>query len=131
MKFAQIFLFCVFFETALMGESVSQKKILICGVCKDTAFAAVNSIDNIEKLGAKFSDYRALIYENNSTDGTDFIYKEWAQQNNRVVFQSEVILEADLALSRTERIANSRNHLLSWIKEPQYDEFQYVVMVDS
>lgn len=96
---------------------------------------------NAEILGSYFADYRVILYENNSTDGTKELLEEWQKQNWRVVALSEDLSLAELkddslALERngtpfrTELIAKARNKLLDLIRSDSFDSFPYVVMVD-
>jgi hypothetical protein len=110
--------------------SLIEKKIMICGVCKNVASSLKNTIENIELLGSCFADYAVVIYENNSTDETNVILKEFAKENKRVVFISDVIPQENLMPSRTERIAKSRNFVLSLIQQQEYEGFEFVVMLD-
>ena len=43
---------------------MAHEKILIAGVCRDTARAVPAIIENAEKLGNLFKDYAVLIYDN-------------------------------------------------------------------
>lgn len=110
-------------------EAVNENKILICGVCKDVEFAVSNTIENIENLGGCFSDYAVIIYENNSRDKTPQLFSNWCQKNPRVRFISEHLRRSSLK-SREENIARARNIALSVAKEPAYDDFKYLLMVD-
>ncbi|NGX45176.1 MAG: hypothetical protein K940chlam2_00319 [Chlamydiae bacterium] len=107
-----------------------EKKVLICGVCRNVEQAAANTIANIEALGNRFADYAVIIYENNSTDGTARCYQEWAQTNPHVIFISEMVPDIQLSPSRTERIARARNRVLSVARGEEYSEFDYLIMVD-
>lgn len=113
---------CCFSLTA-----VSEHKLLICGICKNVEFAIPNSINNIETLGSRFSDYAVIIYENNSRDKTPALLSKWARTNPRVKFISEVIPKIQLK-TREENIANARNKVLSAARD--YQDFKYLVMVD-
>ena len=74
-----VFLFC-FIHAALFGVSTYEKKILICGVCRNVEPACEITIENMELLGTFFADYHVIIYENNSTDKTSRIFAEWAKR---------------------------------------------------
>lgn len=116
----------LFFNVHSMDPAES--RILICGVGKNVDFAAKNTIKNIERLGKKFADYKAIIYENNSTDKTVSIYKNWARNNSCVIFISETLSKRELPLCRTEKIARARNRVLSVVRE--YSNYDYLLMVD-
>jgi len=116
----------------LLGEEVgsSPKKVLICGVCQNVSEAADNTIHNIEKLGTRFTDYRVIIYENNSTDSTKAKFSAWAKKNPRVVFLSKKVPKSKLAASRTERIADARNCVLEEASQPLYQDYEILIMAD-
>jgi len=115
---------------ATYTSTACQEKVLICGVCKDTEKSVPFTIESIEALGAHFADYAVIIYENNSADNTPCLYREWAEKNSRVHFTSEIIRQDQLETSRTEIIAKARNNVLSLAKDPQYDDFKYLIMAD-
>lgn len=108
----------------------SYEKVLICGVCRNVAFAVPNTIQNIEALGKQFKNYRVIIYENDSIDNTTTLLDEWAQRNKRVIFISEKLSPEELALSREERIANARNNVLSVACDSKFRDYKYLIMVD-
>ncbi len=114
-----------------------QDKVLICGIARNVAKASSNTIQSIENLGRLFSDYRVIIYENNSTDGTNLIFSDWAKRDERVFFRSEKFSRRRLArmcmmkvLNRTEQIARARNVVLDVIMNPAFDGYKYVIWVD-
>lgn len=99
------------------------------------------SIDNIETIGALFDDYRVFIYENNSTDKTVSLLKEWEKNNSRVSITTETVNDEILALScvnktiqnefyRPEKIARARNIVLNQAMDKTYDDFTYVIWMD-
>lgn len=108
----------------------SPSKVLICGICQNIQHYVKYTVANIETLGSKFADYRVIIYENNSIDVTVKRFKNWARLNPKVVFLSETLEASALPYSRTERIARARNIVLSIAKEPQYEDYEYLIMVD-
>ena len=119
-----------------------QEKILICGVCKDVIHALPNMKSFMENIGTSFKEYKILIYENNSVDGTKEFLNDWKNINPNILVISEnhTIKELrDRACSynrfsgnmfRTEKIAIARNKILSEIKKRKYSDFQFVLVVD-
>ncbi|MBI5273316.1 MAG: hypothetical protein HY861_04970 [Chlamydiia bacterium] len=105
-----------------------KEKILIGGVCRNTANTVSNVIRNAQSLGNRFADYAVLIYENNSTDNTAPLFSQWVKDNPHVVFVSETVQK--LPPSRTERISRARNAVLSLARAPKYADFKYFVIVD-
>ena len=71
--------FLIFYFFSLYAQL--PQKVIICGVCKDVAERVPYSIKIMEKIGALFADYCIIVYENNSSDATSTIIKEWAENN--------------------------------------------------
>jgi glycosyltransferase involved in cell wall biosynthesis len=111
-------------------EKKTPEKILICGVCQNVENSFIYTKRSIEELGSRFSDYAVIIYENNSTDDTARLYREWANTNPKVTFISENMHPLDLPWTRYERIARARNLVLAHARKPQYSDFPYFIMAD-
>lgn len=122
MHFLLIFLLLVFPLGAV------DKKILICGAAQNVAETLDHTMRNMEELGHHFSDYKIIIYENNSNDLTPYALENWADSNPHVHIISEIIPKEQLATSRTERIADARNKVLSAAQ--LYSDFDYLLMAD-
>lgn len=107
-------------------------KVVICGLTKDDAAILPLTIARIEKTGGFFSDYRAIVYENDSCDHTLSILKEWQAANPRVHVLTESIVGTPLLqLGRTERLAHFRNRYLQHLSESgEYTGCDYVLVVD-
>ncbi len=116
-------------------------KVIICGVCKDVEKAIPYSIKNLETLGALFDDYAIFIYENNSSDRTAELLKDWETKNKKITITSEIVDDEILSETcfnktiqnefyRPERIARARNIVLAQAMNPELDSFQYVIWVD-
>lgn len=123
----------IFYITILLCVNATvfaSGKALICGVCRNIEAAVPNTISQIELLGEKFDDYAVIIYENNSADKTAELLYRWAATNPRVVFESEMLSERKLSDRREERIARARNIVLEIAKREEYDDFDYLIMVD-
>ena len=121
-------------------KAVLPEKVVICGVCRDVEKPLPHTIEIIEQIGALFSDYRVIVYENNSQDNTTCLLKKWAQENSKVVALSEKVQYADLAIQivnlkegdffRPELIARARNIVLERAMSEQYNEFTHVIWMD-
>lgn len=116
------------------------EKVLICGVCRDVEKPLPHTIKIIEQIGALFSDYKVIVYENNSQDATCEILKNWVHENSKVFALSEKIGKSDLEnqiinfkegdFFRPELIARARNIVLERAMSDQYNEFTYVIWMD-
>lgn len=118
------------------------EKIIICGVCKNVAQALPNMMRKIDDLGKSFKDYRVFIYENNSADNTVKLLNKWAQKNPKVIIFSEYLTYEQLyqrtkahtlgnrAPNRMELIAYGRNKTLEQALSPEFNDFNFVIMMD-
>ena len=113
------------------------KKIIICGVCKDIEKAIPVTTASIDELKGRFEDYRIVIYENNSQDKTKELLKDWGAKDPKILIISEDVSPKKLRTMtkthkcpRTELIARARNIVLDEIMESRYDDFPYVIMAD-
>lgn len=122
----------------LNASAKIHQKVIICGVCKDEAKRLPYSLNIIQKIGALFSDYRVVIYENNSKDKTPHILHQFAQQNPQATVISERLNLHDIIINRNkdgsifrpEAIAYARNKVLEEIDSPKYNGFEYVIWMD-
>lgn len=139
MKLAIFLLFC---SSLFARYDPQNEKVLITGVCKNVAPCLPNMIHKIESLGSYFKDYRVVIYENNSTDQTVQLLREWAKRNPRLILFSENLSESELLArtelrggggtkpNRMELIAYARNVVLQEVMSPGYDDFKFVITTD-
>jgi hypothetical protein len=113
-------------------------KVLLCGVCRNVAPKICYSMRIMENIGTLFSDYRIIVYENNSRDTTKDILIRWQQNNPKVLVLSETINEREYFVNwldsnepfRPEAIARARNIVLNRALSAEYDEFEYVIWMD-
>ncbi len=113
------------------------EKVLICGVCRNVEKAVPNTRQSVSHLGSRFSDYRVIIYENNSTDATKNLMRAWAKDDPHLIFLSEQLSNKELSrqlemkiLNRTEKIARARNIVLDIAMKRDFDDFKYVIWAD-
>lgn len=125
----------------VLGFSVVQESVIICGIAKDIQPYIFNTIQEIERLASNFAEYRVIIYENNSADGTKQSLASWAYRNPSVTVISENLTQEQLREGersfdprgnppRFSAIAKARNRVLEVIKTEAFDAFTYVVMAD-
>ncbi len=127
--------------TLPLFSSLLPQKVVICGVCQNTEIPLPYTLQIIEQIGALFADYRVVVYENNSTDQTPLLLKQWASKNPHVSITTENIPHAELALQivnynedgsfyRPELIARARNIVLDQAMSDSYAEFPYLIWMD-
>lgn len=137
-KFSTIFV--MIFSTFMAQGSIPHKAI-ICGVCKDNASRASQSMRMMEKIGGLFEDYRIIVYENNSSDETPALVRTWQEQNNRVFALTENVTHVELENTIINRyedgkfftpelIARARNIVLEIALSNKYQDFDTIIWMD-
>ena len=119
-------------KTARGYESMKKAAIIICGITRDDAETLPLTIRRIEKTGKLFADYRVVIFENDSTDQTLAILRQWEKANPKVTILSESLRGQPLfSGSRFVRLAACRNRYLDHIgRSPELAAFPYAMVVD-
>ncbi|MDF2965564.1 MAG: hypothetical protein K0Q51_952 [Rickettsiaceae bacterium] len=117
-------------ETLLLGQKeLSRHKAIICAITRDNADDLGIMIKHIELIGKAFADYRVVIFENDSVDGTKFILRRWHANNLKVSIESEDF--RNKKRPSIKFLADARNHYLDLINSRQeYDDFDIVIVVD-
>lgn len=117
------------------------QRIVIAGMVRDVESKLPMIMKRAEKLGEMFGDYRIVIVENDSADGTRRCLLKWAKQNPKVTILGcgRNVKECFLGLkatkghsvsrSRIEKMAHLRNIYLQEIKDI-YPDFDYVAVWD-
>jgi len=125
----------------LSAQAHLPQKVILCGVGKNVESSISYSMKIMEKIGSLFSDYRIIIYENNSSDDTPSLVKQWAENNDRVFAISEYVeknvLEKILVnrldnndFHPPEAIARARNIVLKHALSDVYKDFDYLIWMD-
>jgi hypothetical protein len=120
------------------NEKVSTEKILVLAPVKNIENGFFRSKKNITKFVSFFSDYRIIIYENNSTDQTKELFLKWKKTEPKLLFFSENLdqstlsesIKSELGNYRTELIARARNILLEKACSKEFEEFNLILMAD-
>jgi hypothetical protein len=124
---------------------VINETILICGVIKNAEKYISKNIDLAIETGNLFLNYQIIVYENNSTDSTKNILKNYEKnekihvicedisdeiikQNSRIWAYTE-ITGSDHPC-RIEQISNARNKLIEHINEQKFETYTYVMWID-
>lgn len=114
------------------------KKVLICGVCRDVESRLPYSILIAEEIGSLFQDYRVVLYENNSKDKTTDIMDNWTSRNPKVNVRHGDLLSNSVIINRLENgdpyrpelIAIARNIVLLSTTYSKYDDYSHVIWMD-
>lgn len=121
-------------------QRASEQRIVIAGLAMNISERASNQVKRAGLIGAFFKDYRVVVFENDSTDGTREVIEEISKSDHHV----ELVPCCDMgscgcnlgekratenAPSRIEKMALYRNKLLTHILA-RYSDYEYVLMVD-
>lgn len=110
-------------------EVTKNKKVIFAGIVRDNAPELPRVIRYIENSAKLFKDYRIVIFENDSSDGTDQILLEWARDNPKVK-----ILQESWKNKKRPNIgflATARNKYLEEITHnPLYKDFDIIAVID-
>ena len=108
---------------------LKNKTTSICACAKNVAKHLPLSISKIEMIASVFQGVKIFIFENDSTDDTLCILKDWSKNNKSV----EVISENNIPLKstkswykRVETLAYARNKLLE--KTHEYNPDYYIAI---
>jgi hypothetical protein len=115
-------------------EQMRRSRVVIAGLARDIEYILPQTIERIERLGSLFSDYRIVMYENDSSDQTLPLLTRWRDRNARVAIVSEQrddpINLPSRCLTRAARMAYYRGECHRVIME-SYSRFDHVVLVDT
>jgi len=106
---------------------LKKHKVLVLGISRDNRWQLQRVIKYIEITAKQFADYKVIIFENDSTDGTKFMLKMWSKLNNKV----EIITQ-DFNLQKRPSLkflADIRNKYLNQI-EGKYPDYDLLMMLD-
>jgi len=111
---------------------IQDKKVIICGVCKNIEHNARNITAKIATIGEMFGSYSVFIYENDSTDATVKTLSDGLCSNNiPATLRSEKLdaapHEQDKSLYRRQVMAQARNKYLEYVRSETAD---YVIIMD-
>jgi hypothetical protein len=91
------------------------------------------TLARIERLGGMFDDYRAIVYENDSTDATPLILRDWEAKNPRATAilerRGDPVHSSTACLQRVTRMAYYRNQCLNRVRA-LWTDFDHVIVVD-
>ena len=131
-----------YFNKVKMGYDIMKNKtIIISGLARDIAKNIYLNIIRMELLGNKFKDYRILIFENDSTDGTRQIIHHNSIRNNKIILINcpenpdcklqllSAVHEGVKSYDRFEKMANFRNRILNEVRS-SFKNFDYLMVLD-
>lgn len=115
-------------------NKMSRSTAVICGLARDSATMLPSTISRIEQLGSLFSEYRVVIFENDSVDDTLRVLGMWQRRNPLVTILTETFGDPvnlpTRCPNRGDRMAHYRNHYRQFIADV-YRDFDYAIVVDT
>lgn len=123
-----------YFATCRRGAArMARLRVAVTGLARNLAPVLPLTIRRVERLCNLFADARVVIYENDSTDGTKLLLRQWAAENPRV----HVVLDdchdprnpPTRCLARAERMARYRDRCQRVILD-RCGDFDAVIVAD-
>lgn len=109
-------------------KEISNHKIIIVGITRDNLEDLLVTMKHINYIGNQFKDYRVILFENDSKDGTKIALDLWAQKDPKVKIISE---NFNLQKRPSHKfMADIRNKYLYAIKDKEYNDFDIVMAID-
>lgn len=109
-------------------EEIKAHKVLFLGISRDNAHHFPVMKKHIEELGNCFQDYRAIFFENDSTDATKMQLLEWSKTNSKIeVISQDFHLEKRPSI---EFLAHCRNRTLEKMHNKIYQDYDIVIVLD-
>ena len=98
----------------------------ICGPVKNCSPYLDKVLENIEKIGSLFKDYKIVIFYDESNDNSLERLIDYQKKNDKLQL---CINKKTKSPFRTYNIAYARNYCLNYIKKNQFT-FPYFIMMD-
>jgi hypothetical protein len=115
------------------AEIASRSSVVFVGMARQIGEILPVTIARLERIGSRFSSWSAVVVENDSTDDTKEVLRDWQQRSNgRVLADCRDLGREHLhgfESTRVERYAEYRNRYLELAKA-EFGEADYVVAVD-
>lgn len=118
-------------------QKMKDSKIIFTGLCRNVEETLDKNIKLLLESGSYYKDYRVVLFENDSTDRSREIIKEWSNKNAKIeLIECEVPncqykkkREIGLSRSRQDNMVFYRNKCLDYIKQ-KYSDYDYLLIVD-
>jgi hypothetical protein len=98
----------------------------ICGAVKNCGKYLDKVLDNIEKIGSIFDDYKIILFYDKSNDDTLNKLRNYQLKNDKLFF---FVNKCPLSPFRTHNIAIARNYCLNYVRQ-NCEHFPYFIMMD-
>ncbi len=115
-------------------------KIVVCGCTKNSGSYIKSHLDKVYSIKSISSDFQMVIFENDSTDNTKKVLKNFQSTHNnvhmifdtlkdKIKISSNVIKPFCPYVKKPLNIAFARNILLDYV-EKHYSNFDFMIMID-
>lgn len=113
---------------------IGKKSCAFAILARDCNINLKKNILRVEELASYFKEYKILILENNSRDGTKKTLQEWAKSDSNVVVDSkDYNFDSNETVgsgsSRIERMTLFRNKYLEYYRTCEY-KYDYLIVLD-
>ena len=121
---------------------LKSKEIIVCSIVRDARSALRRNIPRLEAFCSAFRDYKVVVYENDSVDGTPHILNRWKERNPHVHIISEKLgikktipddkhlsCNPFFSCSRIEKMAFYRNRYLDYVRKMGWTA-DYLMVLD-
>lgn len=127
-----------------LPDVIAGKKAVICGIARDVVDRIDGTMASLHEIGRRFEDFRIVVVENDSKDGTAEALRAWAAKSDRVKaitlnldlpaagsFPKDVVNGAMVQSNeRTKLLADLRNRYLDVALSSEFEGFDYVIVAD-
>lgn len=121
-------------EFEMLGrERARSLRVAFVAICRDAMPFLPFTLQMVREAGECFCDWKAFIFENDSTDGTKDFLSQWADGSRTVaemVDNGRPHLSFTKEQSRTVALAEYRNQCRRWV-DAHARNFDYVVVFDT
>lgn len=124
-------------------NTLTDKTIIICSIVRNAEKGLKRNIPVINQLCTFFSDYKIIIYENDSTDNTKKVLTEWKNSDSKHIYVSlndcdksqtipnhnETKCNPFFSYKRINKMAQLRNFYMNYIESNNWSA-DYLMVVD-
>ncbi len=129
-------------KTKIGFDYLKTKKVIICGLIRDSKKNLYYTKNNLKKLTSLFNDYRILIVENDSVDNTRKELLKMAKKDPKITILGCGVntRECKLNLKRTifhgrdhkriQKMVTLRNIYMDYIRNNDFEDYDFVAVMD-
>lgn len=120
---------------SIAKEKIPEYKVCITGLCRNVEARLESNLTKLDHLGSYFKKCSYVIYENDSTDNTPNILKNWRDNNPDKFIFSEILNSThpignkSKAKERTIALSNYRNKCKQTIID-NVSDIDYIIVID-